>query len=412
VKSKKRTGTALLRADISLAEGGKAPTEIRLLRAGVNESDYGPFLFDELAAAMVMASFSMDGKPRLQADWNHGMLDSDADRERAAACASFVPVVRDGELWASDIQWTEDGREDVEGRRYNYFSPAFAYEYGEDGNCRPRKLINFALVNRAGLKDIDTLLAASARDQEETSMAIEDKLETELRTRIAALEGDIAKRDTEIASLRGVSSDVVALSSAIGVRPDAANAERLTAVTGLVALRGSICKATGQETPEAALASVTGLVALRAEVFSVTGQATPEGAVAALRAMKTNSDKAVALEAKMEQDAVAALSAEFETVLTGAVDSFKLVPAKRDEFKASLLGLSGGKVTKAVVDAAKVHVAMLSAQVVGGTGTAAPATAGGLITEEDRQMQAASGGRYTIEQIQAFKASRLLPGHA
>lgn len=267
----------MLRAEIDLGTSGKAPSEIRLLRAGVNESDYGPFLFDELSAAMVIGSFQADGKPRLYGDWNHGMLDPDAGREKGAAACSFVPEVRNGELFASDIKWTEDGANDVETRRYNYFSPAFTYEYGEDGQCRPRKLINFALVNRAGLKDIEPLLAASAAHHEENT--VDEKLETELRSRIETLE-------TENKTLRGVSSDVVALSAAVGLAANVPNAERVTAISGLVALRADVLKVTGQETPAGALGVVSAWKA-KAEGYDKLAKESEEAQVVALRAEMT-----------------------------------------------------------------------------------------------------------------------------
>ncbi|MES1205016.1 MAG: phage protease [Pseudomonadota bacterium] len=350
----------MLRSEIDLASG-KAPTEIRLFRAGENETDRGSFLFDEMSAAMVMGSFASDGKPRLHGDWNHGMLSDDADRDRAAACCSFVPEVRNGELFASDIQWTEDGKSDVETRRYNYFSPAFTWELSEDGAFRIRSLINFALVNLAGLKNIDLLLAAKAAVTQQQESNVEyEKLYTEARAKISELEG-------ELKTSRSASSDVVALSAAVGLAPTVPNSERVAAVSGLVTLRG--------------------------EVFKITGQSTPEGAVAALHAMKTQAAKTVSLEAERENEKVVALTAELDGVLDGAVKELKLEPAKKDALRASLVKLAGGKVTADVVEAAKTNVSMLSARVAGvGAGPAAVASgAGGALNDEQIRMAALCG---------------------
>lgn len=361
-----QTGTARLQADIALADDGTAPTEIRLLRAGVNESDYGPFLFDEISAALVMASFQADGKPRLYIDWNHGMLDPEGGRDRAAAAGSFVPEVRNGELLAADIKWTEDGKADVESRRYNLFSPAFTFEYGDDGQCRPRRLINFALVNLAGLKNIEPLLAASAAITKETATMAEEQLIEDLRTRNAALEA-------EIKALRSASSDIVTLGAALGTKVDAPNAERVAAASGLIALRG--------------------------EVFKITGQTTPEGAIAALSAMKVNADKVSTLEAEIEKGKTAALRAELDGIWKGAVEEFKLPPADKADVEASLLALTGGKLTEGVVAAAKTYVAKLTAKVTG-VGGAGP-------TQKDaRTAQNDFGGASKMDRLMGVDAEK------
>jgi phage I-like protein len=345
----------LLRAEIQLGADNEPPTEIEILHAGLNTTDRppgdwdaGPYLFDELAAAMVMANFEADAakspnKRRLHIDWNHGMLDPFADRERGASAGTFVPAIKNGGLVASDIEWTDEGRHDVETKRYTLFSPAMKFEYGEDGQCRPKRLLNFALVNMAGLTDARELLAASAaiNRQEEIEAMEYEKLYNEAKGRISELE-------TENKALRGASSDVVALSAAVGLAPTVQNAERVTAITGLVALRG--------------------------EIFKITGATAPESAVAALQALKVKADRTDVLEAERETEKTVALRAELDGVWKKADDEKKVTPAQRPIFESSLLALSGGKVTEGVVKGARDLVAALSAQVATGTGTAAPAS--------------------------------------
>jgi phage I-like protein len=366
-------GTAILSAGIELSKEGKAPSEIRLLKEGQNDSDYGPFVFDELAAALVMASFGNKGIPRLYADWNHEMLPKyDGERitrEQGMSSCSFVPEVRNGELWASEIQWSAEGKADVEGGLYNLFSPAFAYDYGDDGLCRPRKLINFALVNLAGLNGIAPLIAAMAKSEE-------DQVEFEKLYNETKAQLDIA--NTRIKVLEAQGGEVVALSAAVGLRSDVPSTERLSLVQGLVTLRGS--------------------------VFRLTGQESPEGAIAALAAMKVNADKAVVLEAKMEADATAALRASLDGIWEGAVKEGKLPPADRAEVEASLLGLTGGKVTPGVVSAAKTYVAKLSAIVKMGPGTTPPA--GSVALSAERIEIARQFGR-PLKDVEEFERKKL-----
>lgn len=325
-----------LAADIQLRDDGKAPTEIRILRAGLNETDRGyPILFDDVAAAMVMEAFRVDGKPRLYADWNHGMLPSEdgtpPTRESGASSCSFVPEIRDGELWAADIEWTAKGRADVEGREYNLFSPAFPPWTDEEGNVRPKKLINFALVNLAGLRNIEPLLAASADvlGTKETTMTAEEI------TRLTARNTEL---ETENKTLRLAATEVASL-------------------TGVLALGGSAGATERADT-------VRGLVTLRAEVLRATGETTNEGAVAALRSIKDQAAKATALEAQIEADRATALRAELDVVWALAAKEGKLPPGEIKEEEESLTQFTGGKVTRAVVDAARRRVEKLGARVV------------------------------------------------
>jgi phage I-like protein len=307
-----------LRGDISLSDG-KAPSEFRLLRYGVNDSDYGPITFDEIAAAMVMKDFAEKGIPRLFADWNHGMIPDDPDdkpsRADGASCASFVPAVRNGELWATDVQWTDDGRTDVEGRRYNLFSPAFSWEVGGDGQLRPNCLINFALVNRAGLDNIAPLIAATAtaiRQQGSLHMEYE-KLYQETKLALEAAH-------IRIKALEGTGAEVMALSAAVGIRPDAASTDRLTAVQGLVTFRGDILKLAGADSVAAAV-----------------------GTFAQWKDKAVKHDELVVLAAKRDEES---LGKELDGALKRYSNELKLPPAEIPHERAAALAFGGGKPSK------------------------------------------------------------------
>jgi len=316
----KRTGSQplILRAAIERLDG-KAPAAIRLLRFGVNESDYGPITFDEIAAAMVEEAYRTEGKERLYADWNHGMLPASEDdkptREQGAASASFIPEVRNGELWAADIQWTDDGRADVESGAYNLFSPAFNWECGSDGVLRPRKLINFALVNQAGLHDIAPLMAAMAADlaRKESDMTPEQ---------IAAMQTRLTELETENKGLRIAHTEISTLSGVLA----------LSATAG----------------PDQRSEVVRGLVGLQRNVLALTGQDTVAGATGVLAGWKEKALGYDQLATEKAAGEVLALTAELDGVITAASKDGKagFAPAQLDQRRADALKIGGGKVTK------------------------------------------------------------------
>ncbi len=351
---KRQNGTTILSAAIDLASG-KAPSEFRLLRAGENRTDRpayaydcGPFIFDTLAASMVMGNYqqSVDdgGLRELPFDWNHGMLVPGATREQAKRAGTFVPAVRNGELWATEIQWTDKGRADVESGDYAYFSPAFEFECGDDGLCRPCCLINFALVNMPGLRDIPELLAARAalnRTKENDMDAQKLYDETKLK---------LDEANARIKELTAPAAEVVALSAALGIKAEAPTADRVAEAQQLVALRG--------------------------EVLRVTGETTATAAVVALRALKVKADRAGEIEAQAETARIAALSARFDSLIEGAVSERRMLPADKEEFRSSLTALTGGKVNEAVVDTAEKLIKKMAPKLDAPGGGARPPAAG------------------------------------
>ncbi len=307
---------------IDLDEKDKAPSEIKLFAAGDNETDRGYSIrFDEIAAAMVMEAYRTDGKSRLYADWNHGMLplaeDVRPSREEGAACCSFVPTVRDGELWATSIEWTTDGRSDVESKKYNLFSPAINTWTDDDNVVRPRNLINFALVNLAGLRNIQPLLAAMASPTQGDTMTDEQ---------IKALQNRNVELETEIKALRASAQGVVALG-------------------GVMALAGNV-------TTEQLAVEARGLVGFRGKVLALTGQDSPAGAEGVLTGWKAKAEGYDKLAAASAEAELAAFDREIDSILELAGKELKVgfEPASLPARKALALTLGAGKPSKAGVD--------------------------------------------------------------
>lgn len=352
--SKARVGTKplFLRAIITLSAAG-APTDVRLLQYGRNDSDYGPIMFDDIAAAMVMQDYREKGITRLYADWNHGMYPLDGSRptrEEAKSCCSFIPEVRNGELWATQIIWTDKGREDVEGGDYNLFSPAFAFAIGDDGELRPRALLNFALVNDAGLNGIQPLIAAGAADVNGNGgdhMDPKDTKITELEARIKAI---TAENDT----LRGSALEVAGI----------------TGVLALAANAGADARAT----------AVKGLVDFRTEVMTLTGQDSVAGARGVVQGWKAKADGYDKLATEKAEGETAALDKEINDVIALASKDGKLgfEPAVIEERRAQALAIGGGKPTKeGVAFLQGLAKSMPKAVVTAGAGATPPAAGAG-----------------------------------
>lgn len=145
-----------------LVEGSAPPTEFRIFRAGVNESTKGPATFDAEAAKAVMAAWQDYGND-LPVDYCHAMIRPAIDPAEAGKAAGWFDLeVRDGELWAVNVRWTEAAAQALMAKEYRYVSPAFYTD--EEG--RVVEIVNVALTNIPATKDQDALMAASreARD--------------------------------------------------------------------------------------------------------------------------------------------------------------------------------------------------------------------------------------------------------
>lgn len=141
-----------------LVEGEAPPTEFRIFRAGVNDSTKGSVTFDAEAAKAVMAAWKDYGND-LPVDYAHAMIQGLAvDPALAGKAAGWFDLeVRDGELWAVNVRWTEAAAEALTAKEYRYISPAFYTD--KDG--RVVELVNVALTNIPATKDQDALVAAS-----------------------------------------------------------------------------------------------------------------------------------------------------------------------------------------------------------------------------------------------------------
>jgi len=138
------------------ADPAAPPTEFRIFKAGANQTTKGTTLFDEKAAAMVMAAYQAQGVD-LMIDLEHGALDAPIRSDSPDARGWFKLELRAGELWAVDVKWNPDGARRLSEKTQRYTSPAFY----ADEDMRVTELINVALVAMPATHHAAPLVAAS-----------------------------------------------------------------------------------------------------------------------------------------------------------------------------------------------------------------------------------------------------------
>jgi phage I-like protein len=252
---------------VELSVSGEPPTEFRMFAAGENRTHdgRGVFLFDDLSAAACMKHCAERGLDYV-VDYGHASLEflTVDPAEAGKAAGWFKPAIRDGALWASDVQWTPKAAEKLRAREYRYFSPAADYEVTPDGAQRITKLINCAITNNPALAGIPPLMASAVAE-----VPKENRMKT--------------------------------LLSALSLAETATEAEALAALTKVK----------------------DGLSAL----LSLTGTKTDAEALGVISGWKTGSEKVAALSAEVEGLKTAALSSERDTLIAQGKTDGKLPPA-------------------------------------------------------------------------------------
>lgn len=121
-------------------EGPEPPTEFRLFSAGVNDTLNGPYVFDAASAESVMRA-SADWGVLTMIDLEHLSVDKKSPNYSPDALGWCNLEVRNGELWAVNVDWNDDGKARIQGKKQRYISPTFAHSNGHVD-----EIINLALV--------------------------------------------------------------------------------------------------------------------------------------------------------------------------------------------------------------------------------------------------------------------------
>jgi len=293
-------------ASFDAGQDGKrtAPTEIRLFHAGLNHTSKGDFLFDDVAAQLVMEAYAArNHSVPLMGDYEHQSL-ATPPMEAPASATQWVPEIRRDanggpECWATQIQWADRARERLESGEYRLYSPAFV----PDESGRIAALINFALTNLPASYEIAPLVAAS-----ETAPTKDKDMEEELK----ALREKLSQAEKEREELKGKCEGMSAL----------------------------CLKKTGKSFDDWAKEESSEhegdkeLKALRSHVIATTGKASVTEAMGAVSLMATQAAELVALKAEIAASKAAAEETEFTTLCDSSVKEGKLPPAMKDSFVA------------------------------------------------------------------------------
>lgn len=139
--------------------GDAPPSEFRIFAAGENATTKGVFVFDQQAAADVMAAYQRHGND-VMIDLEHLSL------EDTVQSRNFDPdargwcrlELRGGELWATGVTWTPDGEARLRDKRQRYVSPAFDVD---PDTRRITRILNIAITALPATDHTPALVAAS-----------------------------------------------------------------------------------------------------------------------------------------------------------------------------------------------------------------------------------------------------------
>ena len=302
------------------------PKEFRIFPAGAFETEKGKFSFDDKAQETVMASYSRRNVD-LTMDYEHQAL-HEPPIEAPASCKSWVPQIRNGELWATECKWTDRAYGYLLSGEYRYFSPAFSHD--DDGQIK--EVLNIALTNIPAMRGIAPLVAASRTatgNKEGTSMDFE-KLFKELQAKHEAIVA-------ELTAVKASNADLTAKLSAATTtaQPEVEEVKTLTAVLSLGATAGA---------PDRT-AAITALTSFRGNVRALTGADSDAVALGKVHAWKAAHGEVERLSTRVTELENEKLTGEFEGVLDAA-SAKGLGASDRTKLKTEALAMNGGRITK------------------------------------------------------------------
>lgn len=140
------------------------PNEFRIFKRGMNPSEQGPVLFDDEAAKRVMQAYAEHGVDPI-IDLEHLSLEDPRESRNydPDARGAFKLELRNGELWAVNVNWTPDGKRRLAEKTQRFYSPAFVAEKRDGETPRVVRLISVGLVAQPALDNCKPLVAANRR---------------------------------------------------------------------------------------------------------------------------------------------------------------------------------------------------------------------------------------------------------
>lgn len=148
------------------ALNGRVPDELRLVPSGEfrgmdGRPEDAPHWISGVSDAEQIVSMLKQRQVKLVIDYEHQTLHKEKNGQPAPAAATFSGAdmeVRNGEIWATNVQWTQRARDLIACDEYLYISPVFFYERGTG---RVLGIHSAGLTNTPNLEDAPELMAAA-----------------------------------------------------------------------------------------------------------------------------------------------------------------------------------------------------------------------------------------------------------
>lgn len=277
-----RTLLSALLCELSL-NGSEPPSEFRIFKAGSNHTKKGVFLFDDKDAEALMHKAKEHGAD-YSIDYGHAMFSVFGGGDPAdthAAAGWFKPALRAGELWATDVTWTDKAARKLAAREFRYISPTFHRD--EAGHIQ--ELCNVALTNIPATNGLKPLIA---------SLSPEDQAAIRAALSPPPSPSEVSPMNPKILAL-------------LGLAADATEAQALAALTALSA------RATG---------------GLEATLATLTQKQSQADILGTLMAWKTTAEQVPTLTARITEIETERAKAEMKQLLDSAVADGKVAPAQ------------------------------------------------------------------------------------
>lgn len=208
-----KLSVSLLSVKLDFREEDKAPpAEFRIFKSGANTSRKGSFKFSGDGAKECLERISEFGAD-YPVDYNHAMFRAHSAADPASegrAAGWFKPEVRNGELWATEVQWTKEAADRLLSKEYKYISPAF----NRNAKGEICELLNVALTNVPALNGLSPLMA-SQRELFET-LPNEEKMLEKILT-LLGLKSEATETEVE-SKIKSLTSGVESVLLATGTK--------------------------------------------------------------------------------------------------------------------------------------------------------------------------------------------------
>ncbi len=187
------------------------PTAFRIREWGAwSTTKYPTIMVDQKSAKDVIRWYKARGI-RCVIDWEHQTYKTAENGKPAPALGWFDIEVRDDGIWASNVEWTDEGRELLKEKKYRYFSPTgrFDRKTGKLATIETIGLTNIPATNKqlplvashdpnmTGGQDMDQVLETLGLKPEATEEEAVEAIK-EIQTKVDEAE----KKDEQIADLQ------------------------------------------------------------------------------------------------------------------------------------------------------------------------------------------------------------------